>query len=232
MRHKTLISLAVLLASLPGISVAEAPLSTQKQKFSYAMGVRMATQLQQKLEQGGMPLDSSSFEKGIQDALSGAQPQLSPTEIQAVIQIYRTQHYMKRASIAESNKRAGDSFRKANKAKNGVVETTSGLQYRVLEEGAGKQPAATDTVVVHYRGTRVNGKEFDSSYTRGEPATFVGLSEGIIDGWREALQLMQKGAKWELVIPPELAYGTEGSGDIGIGPDQTLIYQIELLSVK
>ena len=232
MTYKILIIVAVLLASLPGISVAQAPLSTQKQKFSYAMGFHMVTQLQQKLEQAGMPFDTSTFAQGIEDALSGAQPQLSSVEIQAVIQIQQAQQFVKQATVATTNKQAGDSFREANRSKDGVIETASGLQYRVLDEGAGKQPAATSTVVVHYRGTLVNGEEFDSSYARGEPATFVGLDGGVIGGWREALQLMQKGAKWELVIPPELAYGAQGSGDNVIGPNETLIFEIELISVK
>ncbi|MCP4379482.1 MAG: FKBP-type peptidyl-prolyl cis-trans isomerase [bacterium] len=230
MTHKIWISTAVLIASLPGISVAQTPLLTQEQKFGYAMGFRMATQLQQKLVQAGMPLDTSTFAQGVQDALSGAQAQLSKEEVQAVIQIYQTQQFVKQATVAMNNKRAGGAFRKANRAKDGVIETASGLQYRVLEKGVGKHPAATDAVVMHYRGTLVNGEEFDSSYARSEPATFDLNGEEVIGGWREALQLMQKGARWELVLPPELAYGAKGSGDIG--PNETLIYEIKLISVK
>ncbi len=228
MTLKILVSITVLLASLPRIATAQASLSTQEQKFSYAMGIRVVEQLQQKLEQAGMQLDTSTFTQGIQDALSGAQPQLSREEIQAVLQIHQTQRFMKQATVAMANKRAGDAFRVANQAKDSVIETASGLQYRVLEEGAGKQPDATDTVVVHYRGTLVNGEEFDSSYAGGEPVTFD--LNGVIDGWREALQMMQEGAKWELVIPPELAYGDQGSGKIG--PNETLIFEIELITVK
>ena len=126
----------------------------------------------------------------------------------------------------------GASFRETNRSSEGVVETTSGLQYRVLREGEGKKPVVTDTVVVGYRGSLVNGEEFDSSHARGEFATVDLNQEELIAGWREALQLMREGAKLELVLPPELAYGARGNSDLGIGPAETLIYEIELISVK
>ena len=229
MKYCNLISTILLLILLPGVLFAQTtPLSTLEQKFSYAMGFRVVEQLQQKLEQTGIQLDEITFTQAIQDALSGAQPQLSGEEIKAVLQIYQTKQFMKQATVTIANKQRGDAFRKANRAKDGVIETASGLQYRVLEEGRGKQPVTTNTVVLHYRGTHVNGEEFDSSYADSEPAT-AGLDE-VIDGWREALQLMQEGARWELVVPPELAYGDQGSGNIG--PNETLIFEIELISVK
>jgi FKBP-type peptidyl-prolyl cis-trans isomerase FklB len=143
-------------------------------------------------------------------------------------QLYMTQQAMKQATEAMNNKLAGDRSREKNRDKKGVIETGSGLQYRVLKEGEGKKPTVTDTVVVQYRGTLVNGKEFNSSYARGEPAT-LDLNK-VIDGLREALMLMREGAKWEVVIPPKLAYGEQGSGNIG--PNETLIYEIELIRVK
>ena len=228
MIHKTLISIVMLGVSLPCSSVAQAPLSTQKQKFSYAMGFRVVTQVLKKLEQTGVPLDASKFDQGIQDALSGSPSKLSVEEIQAVIQVYQTQQFVKQATVAMTNKRKGESFRGDNRNKDGVIETSSGLQYRVLEEGVGDTSASINTVVVHYRGMLVNGEEFDSSYTNNGPVT-LDLKE-VVSGWKEALQLMQKGAKWELVIPPELAYGAKGSGNIG--PNETLIYEVKLINVK
>jgi FKBP-type peptidyl-prolyl cis-trans isomerase FklB len=200
MTRERLIKIAVLLAALPGISGAQAELSTEEQKFSYAMGFKVATQLQQKLRRRGMQLDAPAFVQAVQDVLSGTPPQLSEGEMHVVIQIQQAQQVREQASEAINNKLAGDNFRETYRVNAGVIETTSGLQYRVLKEGEGKHPTAKDRVVVNYRGTLVNGKEFDSSYDRGKPSTFD-LNK-VLNGLREALQLMQEGAKWELVIPP------------------------------
>jgi FKBP-type peptidyl-prolyl cis-trans isomerase FklB len=127
------------------------------------------------------------------------------------------------------NKAEGEKFLADNKKKEGIKTTASGLQYKVIKDGTGKTPKATDTVSTHYRGTLISGKEFDSSYKRGEPAEFP--VNGVIKGWTEALQLMKEGAKWQLFIPSELAYGERGAGQ-DIGPNSTLIFDIELLSVK
>ena len=229
MTHKLWIGIAIILASSTNVSIAQVPLSTPEQKFSYAMGVRVATQLQQKLGLAGTQLDTSTFIQGIQDVLTGAQSQLSREEIQSVLQIQQTQQYMmKQASVGITNKRTGDSFRKANRAKDGVIETASGLQYRVLAEGTGVQPTLNNSVVMHYLGRHVNGDEFANTYESGTPETF-NLNE-VIAGWQEVLQLMQEGAKWELVMPPELAYGDIGSDNVG--PNETLIFEIELISVE
>ena len=130
---------------------------------------------------------------------------------------------------AKENQKQGEAFLIENEKKEGVVALTSGLQYKVVDEGTGETPAATDTVVTHYRGTLIDGKEFDSSHRRGEPASFP--VNRVIAGWTEALQLMQVGAKWELFIPPDLAYGERGAGR-EIGPNSTLIFEIELLGIQ
>ncbi len=129
----------------------------------------------------------------------------------------------------KKNLEAGQAFLEANKKKEGVVTLPSGLQYKIITEGKGKQPKSTDTVVAHYRGTLTNGTEFDSSYKRNEPATFP--VAGVIKGWQEVLPLMKEGAKWQVYIPAELAYGPRGAGDV-IGPNEVLVFDIELLSVK
>ena len=129
----------------------------------------------------------------------------------------------------KKNLEAGQAYLEANKKKEGVVTLPSGLQYKIITEGKGKQPKSTDTVVAHYRGTLINGTEFDSSYKRNEPATFP--VAGVIKGWQEALPLMKEGAKWQVYIPAELAYGPRGAGDV-IGPNEVLVFDIELLSVK
>jgi len=131
--------------------------------------------------------------------------------------------------LAEKNKKSGEAFLEGNKTKEGVKTLPSGLQYKVITEGTGKSPKVTDTVTVNYRGTFIDGTEFDSSYKRGQPATFQVNS--VIPGWTEALQLLKEGAKWQLFIPPQLAYGEKGAGGV-IGPNTTLIFEVELISVK
>jgi FKBP-type peptidyl-prolyl cis-trans isomerase FklB len=131
--------------------------------------------------------------------------------------------------LAEKNKKEGEAFLAANKTKEGIKTLPSGLQYKVIKEGTGKTPTAEDTVVTNYRGTLTDGTEFDSSYKRGQPATFP--VKGVIPGWTEALQLMKEGSKWELFIPSNLAYGEQGAGGV-IGPNAALIFEIELISVK
>ena len=132
-------------------------------------------------------------------------------------------------AAGEANKKEGDAFLAANKAKDGVVTLPSGLQYKILTQGTGPKPTATDSVVCNYRGTLINGTEFDSSYKRGEPATFP--VSGVIKGWTEALQLMPVGSKWQLFVPSDLAYGERSPGP-EIGPDSTLIFEVELLSIQ
>jgi FKBP-type peptidyl-prolyl cis-trans isomerase FklB len=200
-------------------------LKTDKQKFSYSAGY----QIGQNLKRQNLDLDSRAFSQGAQDAIANAKPRLKPEEMQAAFQAQQKKDMEKQAAAAKKNLDAGQAFLEANKKKEGVTTTASGLQYKIITEGKGKQPKSTDTVVAHYRGTLINGTEFDSSYQRNEPATFpVG---GVIKGWQEALPLMKEGSKWQIYIPSDLAYGPRGAGG-EIGPNEVLIFDIELLSVK
>jgi len=208
---------------------AEKPVLTDtREKESYSLGYQFGEHLKtQKVD-----LDLDIYISGIRDALGGSTPRLSQSEIRATVA-----EFQKRLSVArqrenkeaaEKNLADGKTFLEDNKKKDGVVTLPSGLQYKVLTDGSGKLPKATDTVTVNYRGTLVDGTEFDSSYKRGQPATFqVGK---VISGWTEGLQLMKEGSKWQLFIPPQLAYGPRGSGRIP--PNSTLIFEVELLAVK
>ncbi len=183
----------------------------------------------QNLSREGLELDSDALAQAVKDAVSGTDPKITPEEMRAAVEQYRQRAADQLAAEAEANLKASQAFLEENKTKPGVTETASGLQYKVLTEGSGKQPAETDTVVVHYRGTLLSGEEFDSSYQRQQPATLP--LNGVIKGWQEALPLMSEGAKWELYIPSDLAYGERGAGS-RIGPNQALVFEVELLEVK
>jgi len=171
--------------------------------------------------------------KGLKDVLSGNKPLLSDDEAMATLTTLqngmRAKQQEKAQQLGLANKKEGEEFLAANKSKEGVVTLPSGLQYKVLKEGTGPKPSATDSVACNYRGTLINGTEFDSSYKRGQPATFA--VNGVIKGWTEALQLMPVGSKWQLFIPADLAYGERGAG-ADIGPNSTLIFEVELLSIQ
>lgn len=211
--------------SLIGGTAAADELETDIQKLSYIIGY----QIGQNIQQQGVELDKQAFILAIEDALKQAPSRLSPEEAKAAMEAMQQQEQQQRTELAEKNEGTGKNFLADNKKKEGVVELDSGLQYRVIEEGEGKKPAPEDTVSVHYRGTLIDGTEFDSSYERGQPATFK--VNNVIKGWQQALQLMPVGSKWHVVIPPELAYGEQGAGRL-IGPNETLIFDIELLEIK
>jgi len=204
-------------------------LKDDKAKESYSVGYQFGQNLK-KLE---TDLDAEILTAAIRDGLSGKESRLSDEEMRAAVAslqertVAAMQASMKEK--AQKNLAEGEKFLAENKTKEGVKTTASGLQYKVIEEGEGPSPKAGDTVTVHYRGTFVDGTEFDSSYQRGEPATFP--LTGVIPGWTEALQLMKKGSKWELFIPSELAYGERGAGN-RIPPNSTLIFEVELISMK
>jgi FKBP-type peptidyl-prolyl cis-trans isomerase FklB len=200
-------------------------LTTEKQKFSYTVG----RQIGQSLLRQGVDVDAAAFAEGIEDILSGTASKLSEEEMEAIAKSYQGKQKEERQALTQQNSEAGQEFLEANKRKDGIVVLPSGLQYKVLEQGNGKQPTADDTVVVHYRGTTINGNEFDSSYKRGEPTTLQ--IANVIKGWQEALPLMSEGSKWQLYIPTELAYGERGAG-AAVGPNETLIFDIELISVQ
>jgi FKBP-type peptidyl-prolyl cis-trans isomerase FklB len=187
----------------------------------------------QGMKKDGVDVDPRILEQGLKDALAGTKPLMTDAEAQTVMTEFRTAMMKKKQEeaqrVSESNKQAGQQFLAANKTKEGVVTLPSGLQYKILKEGTGPKPTATDTVTVNYRGTLIDGTEFDSSYKRSEPTTF-GVNQ-VIKGWTEALQLMPVGSKWQLFIPSDLAYGERSPG-AEIGPNSTLIFDVELLSIK
>ncbi|PIP36427.1 MAG: hypothetical protein COX20_05870 [Desulfobacterales bacterium CG23_combo_of_CG06-09_8_20_14_all_52_9] len=163
-------------------------------------------------------------EKEIQEVLAGLQKKLTEKQ-----QAERAEQEKKMKDLGEKNKVAGKKFLDENRGKKGVKTNPSGLQYQVIKEGTGKIPKETDRVTVNYKGSLIDGTEFDSSYKRGKPATFP--VNGVIKGWTEALQLMKEGSKWQLAIPPQLAYGESGTPGGPIGPNATLIFEVELISI-
>ena len=204
-------------------------LTTQKDKLSYAIGMSIG----QNMKKDSLEIDPAIVSRGLKDALSGSKTLMTNEEVLATMTNLRTEMTKKKEAEAQhtgdTNKQAGQQFLAANKTKEGVVTLPSGLQYKILKEGTGPKPTATDTVVTNYRGTLIDGTEFDSSYKRGQPATFpVGQ---VIKGWTEALQLMPVGSKWQLFVPSDLAYGERSPG-AEIGPNSTLIFEVDLLSIQ
>jgi len=204
-------------------------LSTPKAKDSYALGLNIGRGLQRQ----SVDIDPAIVARGLQDGLSGAKPLMEDADVESSLKDLQAQAQKaaeeKRQAASEKNMKEGTAFLADNKTKEGVVTLPSGLQYKVLQTGNGPKPAATDTVVCNYRGTLLDGTEFDSSYKRGQPATFP--LNRVIKGWTEALQLMPVGSKWQLFIPPDLAYGGNGAGNV-IGPNATLIFEVELVSIQ
>ncbi|MDA8123405.1 MAG: FKBP-type peptidyl-prolyl cis-trans isomerase [Deltaproteobacteria bacterium] len=211
-------------------------LTTQKEKMSYSIGVETARNLrQQEIE-----VDLAILIQGLKDGMSGGKYLMTDEDLLKNRNVILNEQMRKQASqkqkqvqakkmVAEDNKKAGEIFLAANRTKDGVVALPSGLQYKILKPGDGRKPVDADTVEVHYRGTLIGGKEFDSSHARGKPASF--RVKGVIPGWTEALKLMPVGSKWQLFIPPGLAYGEKGAGSL-IGPNATLVFEVELLAVK
>lgn len=210
-------------------SQGKVPLKTQKDKVSYSIGLDFGKNMKRQ----AIDLNLEQLLRGIKDGVGGATPAMTDAEIQECMTAFQKEMMTKMADKAkvdgEKNMKEGEAFLAANKKKPGVVTLPSGLQYKILKEGTGKSPKATDTVTTHYRGTLISGKEFDSSYKRGEPATFP--LNRVIPGWTEALQLMKIGSKWEIYVPSNLGYGENGAGQ-DIGPNATLIFEVELLGIK
>lgn len=228
MKRSLVIIMCISLAAGVAFGEEKQALTTQKEKLSYAIGIDMGTSL----KKNSIDVDPDVVYKGIKDALSGGPRLMTDQELKDTIQaaqkdlMAKQQEKMK--TLAEKNKKEGEDYLAANKKKPGVKTLPSGLQYKVITEGKGKMPKATDTVTVNYKGMLIDGTEFDSSYKRNEPSTFP--VNGVIKGWTEALQLMKEGSKWELVVPSNLAYGERGGGPIG--PNAVLIFEVELLSIK
>jgi UDP-GlcNAc:undecaprenyl-phosphate/decaprenyl-phosphate GlcNAc-1-phosphate transferase len=210
---------------------AEEPvvLKTQKEAVNYAIGVNMIANLKQQ----GIEIDLDLVMKGMRDAFSGGKLLMTDEELRKNISLYQVrvrQNWAKaRPMAAEANKKEGEAFLAENKNKEGVVTLPSGLQYRILKAGDGNKPTDADSVECNYRGTLINGTEFDSSYHTGRPATFK--VTGVIPGWTEAFKLMPAGSIWQLFVPSQLAYGERGTSG-PIGPNATLIFEVELLAIK
>jgi len=226
MKHMLIAALSIILISGVCRAGEELDLTDEKVRLSYSVGYQVGGDF---LRQG-TGINPELLLKGVQDALLGREPLMTPQQMRATL----VDLQKKVAALegreskegAESTLYEGKTFLAENRKKAGVVTLPSGLQYKIVAKGSGKTPASTDTVTVHYRGTLIDGTEFDSSYRRGKPATF-GVSR-VITGWTEALQLMKEGAKWELFIPPDLAYGEKGAGS-KIPPNSTLIFEVELI---
>lgn len=223
---------AAALIALPGVLSAakpEAAPQSEDEKVSYSIGVSVGRNMQRQ----GIELRAEAFAQGVKDALGGGKLAMSDEDMQKVLAAFQTRMQAKQQSQQhgqmEQNMMEGKAFLAANAQKKGVVTTASGLQYKVLVAGKGRSPSPTERVVAHYKGTLIDGTEFDSSYARKQPAEFP--VNGVIQGWQEVLPLMKIGAKWMVYIPSELAYGERGAG-AKIGPNATLIFEIELLEVK
>lgn len=220
--------LTALLFSANALAETEKPQTNQDQ-FSYAIGYQIGSQIAQQLMSEGLDVNPAFLAQALEDVIAGNEPALTIEEMNAAISSAQQQAQEQTMVDAQLAVEAGETFRNQYAEQEGVIRTDSGMLYRILDEGSGEKPAASDTVVVHYRGTLINGAEFDSSIKRNQPATF-GLNS-IIPGWQEILQLMPEGSRWEVVIPPALAYGSTGAGGM-IGPEETLIFEIELIEIK
>lgn len=220
---RIVVSCAVVLGF--SVSAQAQKLESQQERFSYTMGYQMGLSLQRP----GMELDEEILVQALRDALGGVEPRLSRSEMDAAISEQRAKLEGDRQEQAGANLARGEEFLAENGQRDAVTETDSGLQYEVLSEGYGDQPTGADTVVVHYEGSLIDGTVFDSSYERDNPATLP--LNGVIEGWQEGLQLMKEGAKYKFFIPAALAYGESGAGQ-RIGPNEALIFEVELLEIK
>lgn len=219
----------VLMAAGCGAGEKKIELNDQKAKVSYGIGMSLGTDFKAQ----GIEIDPDVMAQAIKDVTTGGKTLMTEEEVRKVITDFQKEVVAKQEAKAKEggnkNLKDGETFLAENSKKEGIVTLPSGLQYKVEKKGAGKKPGPSDSVTVHYKGTLIDGTEFDSSYKRGEPVSFpVG---GVIPGWTEALQLMEEGSKWQLFIPAKLAYGERGAG-AQIGPNSTLVFDVELLKVK
>ncbi|MDR2017614.1 MAG: FKBP-type peptidyl-prolyl cis-trans isomerase [Syntrophobacterales bacterium] len=229
MKLKLVAILAILLLASQAGAQGQGGLKSPKEKVSYSIGVDIGNTLKRQ----PIDVDPAVLGQGIKDAMSGGKLLLTEQEIRDTMQNFQKEMVTKQTErmkkLSEENKTKGETFLAENKKKPDIITLPSGLQYKVIKEGTGKMPKATDKVTVNYRGTLIDGTEFDSSFKRGEPASFQ--VNGVIAGWTEALQKMKTEAKWQLFIPSNLAYGERGAGNM-IGPNATLIFDVELISIK
>ncbi|HEX9759235.1 MAG TPA: FKBP-type peptidyl-prolyl cis-trans isomerase [Nitrospiria bacterium] len=217
--------MSVLIFSSQAFGEDQKNLKSAREKASYSIGLNIGSDMRSQ----PVELDLDALTLGIRDSFSGKESRLSEDERRDAMNQLQQEAMAKAKEQAEKNQKEGEKFLAENKKKKGVVTLASGLQYKVIKKGKGEKPKLTDQVTTNYKGTLIDGTEFDSSYGRGEPATFP--VNGVIPGWTEALQLMEVGSKWELYVPANLAYGERGAGQ-KIGPHSTLVFDVELLSIK
>ena len=227
MKSTFVVIAGILLLASPVLGAEDTLLKNQRDKVSYTFGVYSGKNLKQQ----SIDIDLDIMVKGMKDSMSGAKTLLTEEEMRAVMTAFQQEMAIKltekRMALAEKNKKEGEAFLAENKTKEGIKALPSGVQYKIMKEGTGNHPKATDTVVVHYRGTRIDGTEFDSSYRRNKEATLK--LDNVIKGWKEALLMMKEGEQWQIFIPSDLAYGEKGSG--AIEPNSTLIFDIELIRI-
>ena len=225
MSTRILSSLILAVSATAVMTAGAAELKTQQQKLSYTIGFQIGNNL----KKSGVPVDAQALTQAIKDVLKGAKPKLTTDEMQVALTTYQAERMKEEAAKGEKNLKDGKAFMAANKTKKGVKTLPSGVQYQVIKEGTGPIPKSSDVVEVNYRGTLLDGKEFDSSKAHGKPAVFpVGA---VIKGWQDAVTHMKVGSKWKVWIPSELAYGEHGAPPV-IGPNATLSFEIELLGIK
>ena len=229
MKPKWMAVLGLALLALQANAQEPSALKTDKDKQSYGVGVQFGMILKGQ----GIDVNSDLLIKGMKDALAGGKLLMTDDELRTTLTALQQQVTQKqeqaKAAAADNNKKAGETFLAENKKKEGVVTLPSGLQYKIVKAAQGKKPAEDDTIICQYRGTLLDGTEFDSSYASGGPATF--LVKGLIPGFKEALEQMPIGSTWQFFIPSELAYGENGAGD-AVGPNATLIFQVELIGIQ
>lgn len=218
MKLRLAVIACIMLVTSHALAEEKQELKTPKDKLGYAIGLDLG----KSLKKNAVDVDLKLVIQGLTDALTGANPLMTEEQVKATYMAFQQERI-------EKTKKEGESFLAENKKKNGVITLASGLQYKIIKNGRGKTPKATDSVSVHYRGTLIDGTEFDSSIKREQPATFN--VNGVIPGWTEALQLMREGSKWQLFVPSNLAYGERGAGGV-IGPNAVLIFDVELIAIN
>jgi len=224
-RVPTFAACLTLILALVGNSAIASDYKSNKEKYSYAIGFQIGSNLKRE----GADVDVKAIGQAIKDVLADAELKVSMDDMQAsVLEVQKTQQAARDAK-GEVAKKAGEEYLAKNKKNKGIVELPNGLQYKIITAGKGEKPKATDTIIAHYKGALIDGKEFDSSYSRGQPATFA--VNQVIKGWQEILPMMPTGSKWQIFIPSDLAYGARGAG-ANIGPNEALIFDIELLEIK
>lgn len=216
------------LLAITAFSLSAQELTTDKQKFSYAVGTQIGQQISNNISAQPIEVDNKALLQGVVDTVNKAELKLTPEQMEQAVTSYQAEAQKQQVAAGEKNKVAGEKFLTDNKKNKDIVELASGLQYKILTKGTGPQPKATDSVKVHYRGTLIDGTEFDSSYSRNTPVD-ISLQE-VIPGWQEAVPLMPVGSKWQIFIPAKLGYGEGAAGKIG--PHSTLIFDIELLAIN